>query len=84
MASKAWTDTLDFDAYYVGSVRRVFRQIALLTGDVAEAEDVRQEAFERAWSRWAEVRDCSSTGGMGEDGSAAARDQPVAPPAFGL
>jgi RNA polymerase sigma-70 factor (ECF subfamily) len=60
MAGTARTDTFDFDAFYSGSARRVFGQIALLTGDAAEAEDVTQEAFERAWSHWAEVRQCAS------------------------
>lgn len=60
MSRTAPTDTLDFDAFYSRSARRVFGQVALLTGDVAEAEDVTQEAFERAWSRWSAVRECAS------------------------
>jgi RNA polymerase sigma-70 factor (ECF subfamily) len=60
MPSTVRTDSFDFDAFYTRSSRRVFGQVALLTGDVAEAEDVTQEAFERAWSRWAEVRGCAS------------------------
>jgi RNA polymerase sigma-70 factor, ECF subfamily len=34
--------------------------MVLLTGDLGEAEDVTQEAFERAWLRWSTVRDCES------------------------
>ena len=40
-----------FDAFYAETAPRVVRQLALLTGDIAEAEDVVQEAFERAWLR---------------------------------
>ena len=49
-----------FDAFYAESAPRVVRQLVLLTGDVAEAEDVAQEAFERAWLRWSTVRDLES------------------------
>ena len=50
----------DFDTFYAGTAARVLRQVVLLTGDVAEAEDVTQEAFERAWLRWSRVSDCAS------------------------
>ncbi len=49
-----------FDVFYAESAPRVVRQLVLLTGDVAEAEDVAQEAFERAWLRWSTVRDLES------------------------
>jgi RNA polymerase sigma-70 factor, ECF subfamily len=49
-----------FDAFYAECATRVVRQLVLLTGDVAEAEDVSQEAFERAWLRWSTVRDLES------------------------
>lgn len=35
------------------------RQMALLTGDLSEAEDVTQEAFERAWLHWSDVHVCA-------------------------
>jgi RNA polymerase sigma-70 factor (ECF subfamily) len=50
----------EFDDFYVGAVRRVTRQLILLTGDRIEAEDLTQDAFERAWLRWSTVRDCAS------------------------
>lgn len=50
----------EFDAFYALSATRVLGQLVLLTGDVAEAEDVAQEAFERAWLRWSTVRDLES------------------------
>jgi RNA polymerase sigma-70 factor (ECF subfamily) len=50
----------EFDAFYAVSAPRVVRQLVLLTGDAAEAEDVVQEAFERAWLRWSVVREAES------------------------
>ena len=50
----------EFDAFYAVSATRIKRQMVLLTGDIAEAEDVTQEAFERAWTRWSLVRDAAS------------------------
>jgi RNA polymerase sigma-70 factor (ECF subfamily) len=50
----------EFDAFYAVSATRIVRQMVLLTGDTAEAEDVTQEAFERAWTRWSLVRDAAS------------------------
>ena len=54
------TAAAEFDAFYAVSATRVVRQLMLLTGDVTEAEDVAQEAFERAWLRWSKVRDLES------------------------
>ena len=54
------TAAAEFDAFYTVSATRVVRQLMLLTGDVGEAEDVAQEAFERAWLRWSKVRDLES------------------------
>jgi RNA polymerase sigma-70 factor (ECF subfamily) len=45
----------DFDAFYAGAAARVTRQLVLLTGDLAEAEDVTHEAFTRAWLRWGRI-----------------------------
>jgi RNA polymerase sigma-70 factor (ECF subfamily) len=45
-------DTDDFDAFYRGSARRLLRYAFGLTGDVADAQDLVQEAYARAWQRW--------------------------------
>jgi RNA polymerase sigma-70 factor, ECF subfamily len=50
----------EFDLFYAGTASRILRQIVLLTGNQAEAEDVTQEAFERAWLRWSTVQGCAS------------------------
>lgn len=50
----------EFDDLYLHTTGRIVGQMLLLTGDIAEAEDVTQEAFERAWLRWSIVRNCES------------------------
>jgi RNA polymerase sigma-70 factor (ECF subfamily) len=50
----------DFDEFYLGSAARLVRHGYALTGDMGEAQDIAQEAFARAWQRWAMVRDCDS------------------------
>ena len=50
----------EFDLFYLGTATKIVRQLALLTGDLGEAEDVTQEAFERAWLHWSVVRACAS------------------------
>ncbi|MCU1678875.1 MAG: polymerase, sigma-24 subunit, subfamily [Frankiales bacterium] len=47
----------DFEALYVTSFPRVVAQLAPLAGSIAEAEDLVQEAFARAYTRWAQVQD---------------------------
>lgn len=44
-----------FDAFYAANVGRLIGRMYVLTGDLAEAQDVVQEAFARAWERWAEL-----------------------------
>jgi RNA polymerase sigma-70 factor (ECF subfamily) len=46
----------NFDVFYGGSFRRLVERLFLVTGDVAEAEDVVQEAFARAAMRWRTLR----------------------------
>jgi len=50
----------DFDDFYTRSAPRLIRHGYALTGDLAEAQDIAQEAFARAWQRWPAVRDCDS------------------------
>ncbi|MDT0268645.1 SigE family RNA polymerase sigma factor [Streptomyces sp. DSM 44915] len=44
-----------FDVFYTASVGRVIGQLYAMTGDLAEAQDVVQEAYVRAWQRWADL-----------------------------
>jgi RNA polymerase sigma-70 factor (ECF subfamily) len=48
-------DSGDFDVFFAATAARLQGQLYLLTGDREEARDCVQEAFERAWLRWAEV-----------------------------
>jgi RNA polymerase sigma-70 factor (ECF subfamily) len=40
----------EFDGLYVSCASRLVSQVAVLTGDLGEAQDAVQEAFVRAWS----------------------------------
>ena len=42
----------DFDAFYAATARRVVHQVYAVCGDLAEAQDVVQEAYVRAWQKW--------------------------------
>lgn len=44
-------DEAEFDAFYQRSFKRVVGQLYAMIGDFAEAQDVVQEAFVRAWDR---------------------------------
>jgi RNA polymerase sigma-70 factor, ECF subfamily len=46
----------DFDAFYAATYTRLVGQLYAVTGDLAEAEDVVQEAFARAVVRWPRIR----------------------------
>lgn len=48
-------EAAEFDAFYAGSVRRLVGQLYAMTGNAAEAQDVVQEAFVRAWDRRAQL-----------------------------
>jgi RNA polymerase sigma-70 factor (ECF subfamily) len=52
--------TANFDEFYGASAVRVVRHCYALTGNLADAQDIAQEAFARAWQRWASVRDYAS------------------------
>jgi RNA polymerase sigma-70 factor, ECF subfamily len=43
---------MEFDAFYRDTSRRLLRYAYGLTGDPAEAQDLVQEAYARAWQRW--------------------------------
>jgi RNA polymerase sigma-70 factor (ECF subfamily) len=44
-----------FAAFYASSYRRLLGQLFAVTGDLAEAENVLQEAYARAFARWPRV-----------------------------
>ena len=45
----------EFDAFYQGSNRRVLHQMYAMTGNLADAQELVQEAYARAWQRWSSV-----------------------------
>ena len=45
-------DADSFDDFYRGTSRRLLRYAYALTGEMAEAQDLVQEAYTRAWQRW--------------------------------
>jgi RNA polymerase sigma-70 factor, ECF subfamily len=49
-----------FEEFYGASAMRIVRHCYALTGNLPDAQDIAQEAFARAWQRWASVRDCDS------------------------
>jgi RNA polymerase sigma-70 factor (ECF subfamily) len=44
-----------FDAFYLGTNRRVLHQMYAMTGNLADAQELVQEAYARAWQRWSTV-----------------------------
>jgi RNA polymerase sigma-70 factor (sigma-E family) len=42
----------EFDEFYTATARRVVHHVYAVCGDLAEAQDVVQEAYARAWQRW--------------------------------
>jgi RNA polymerase sigma-70 factor, ECF subfamily len=49
--------TEEFTSFYAGAFTRLVGQLLLVTGELHEAEDVVQEAFARASTRWSRLRD---------------------------
>jgi RNA polymerase sigma-70 factor, ECF subfamily len=47
--------TDDFEEFYKASYRRVVALVAAIVGDRHQAEDIAQEAFSRALTRWHRV-----------------------------
>ncbi|MFG2196790.1 SigE family RNA polymerase sigma factor [Streptomyces sp. NPDC048639] len=45
----------EFDAFYAATAKRLVATVYAMTGDLAEAEDAVQEAYVRAWQRWARL-----------------------------
>lgn len=54
------TDADRFDAFYNATSQRLFRQMYAMTGNRADAQECTQEAYARAWQRWAQVRDAQN------------------------
>ena len=50
-------DGTSFEEFYAGVFNRLVGQLFLVTGSLAEAEDVVQEALTRAAGRWGRLRD---------------------------
>src|SRR5262245_15808045 len=48
-----------FDEFYRGTRTRVLEYLYAAGGDLAEAQDAAQEAYTRAWQRWAQVSACA-------------------------
>ena len=57
-------DAAGFEAFYRANLARIVRACALVTLDVALAEDVAAEAFARLWSRWGQIRGDDHAGGF--------------------
>ena len=50
-------DIEEFEEFYLATVGRLLGQLFPVTGDLHEAEEVVQEAYARASTRWARLRD---------------------------
>jgi len=53
-------DAERFDAFYVATSQRLFRQMYAMTGNRADAEECTQEAYARAWQKWTHVREAQN------------------------
>jgi RNA polymerase sigma-70 factor, ECF subfamily len=59
-ATEPTARTAGFDDFYYATVTGIIRQVYALTGDLADAQDIAQETFARAWQRWSSVSMCDS------------------------
>jgi RNA polymerase sigma-70 factor (ECF subfamily) len=48
-------DAAEFDAFYAATSRRLLHQMYAMTGNLADAQELVQEAYARAWQRWSTV-----------------------------
>lgn len=48
-------NTADFDAFYQASAPRLVLYLYAVCGDLADAQDIAQEAYARAWQHWPKV-----------------------------
>jgi RNA polymerase sigma-70 factor (ECF subfamily) len=48
-------DAAGFDELYAAGNRRVLHQMYAMTGNLADAQELTQEAYARAWQRWSSV-----------------------------
>lgn len=49
------TDSDSFDTFYRSTAHRISRFAFAMTGDPAEAQDITQEAYVRAWRNWSRI-----------------------------
>lgn len=53
-------EAAEFDAFYNATNRRVLHQMYAMTSNLADAQECTQEAYARAWQRWATVSQANS------------------------
>ncbi|WP_018350477.1 RNA polymerase sigma factor [Longispora albida] len=49
-------DSSSFDEFHSATTRRLTHYLYALTGDLAEAQDITQEVYLRAWRRWSQLQ----------------------------
>ena len=54
-ASQTLEASRSFEIFFDTESRTLFRRLWLVTGDRAEAEEIMQDAFLKAWERWEQV-----------------------------